>query len=128
MKQYSKTCIKRPHSKRPQSRFQDQLSLNAGQKYCRMLQGEHSAILMTFIKLPFVIKILILSIFEKRFYTEFTAYMYLFILRVSQRGMFGLCQDAAGYTSGSHLCCLSSLTGLSEAIDYIMVGTEKQIP
>ena len=35
----------------------DQLSLNAGQKYCRMLQGEHSAILSTFIKLPFVIKI-----------------------------------------------------------------------
>ena len=34
----------------------DQLSLNAGQKYCRMLQGEHSAILLTFIKLPFVIK------------------------------------------------------------------------
>ena len=25
---------------------------NAGQKYCRMLQGEHSAILLTFIKLP----------------------------------------------------------------------------
>ena len=35
--------------------FQDRLSLNAGQKYCRML--EHSAILSTFIKLPFVIKI-----------------------------------------------------------------------
>ena len=32
--------------------FQDRLSLNAGQKYCRMLQGEHSAIIMTFIKLP----------------------------------------------------------------------------
>ena len=31
--------------------FQDQLSLNAGQKYCRMLQGEHSAILWTFIKI-----------------------------------------------------------------------------
>ena len=29
--------------------FQDQLSLNADQKYCRMLQGEHSAILSTFI-------------------------------------------------------------------------------
>ena len=29
-----------------------------------MLQGEHSAILMTFIKLPFVIEIFILSIFE----------------------------------------------------------------
>ena len=44
--------------------FQDQLSLNAGQKYCRMLQGEHSAIRLTFIKLPFVIKIFVLSIFE----------------------------------------------------------------
>ena len=61
---YSKTCVKRPLSKRPQIGFQDQLSLNAGQKYCRMLQGEHSAILLTFIKLPFVIKIFILSIFE----------------------------------------------------------------
>ena len=29
-----------------------------------MLQGEHSAILLTFIKLPFVIKIFVLSIFE----------------------------------------------------------------
>ena len=36
--------------------------LNAGQKYCRMLQGEHSAILLAFIKLPFVIKIFVLSI------------------------------------------------------------------
>ena len=53
---YSKDCVKRPLSKRPKIGFQDQLSLNAGQKYCRMLQGEHSAILSTFIKLPFVIK------------------------------------------------------------------------
>ena len=44
--------------------FQDQLSLNAGQKYCRMLQGEHSAILLTFIKLPFAIEIFVLSVFE----------------------------------------------------------------
>ena len=29
-----------------------------------MLQGEHSAILLTFIKLPFVVKIFILSILE----------------------------------------------------------------
>ena len=33
--------------------FQEQLLLKAGQKYCRML---HSAVLLTFIKLPFVIK------------------------------------------------------------------------
>ena len=52
--------------------FQDQLSLNAGQKYCRLLQGEHFAILLTFIKLPFVIKIFVLSIFEWPFYTGFT--------------------------------------------------------
>ena len=61
--------------KRQRIGFQDQLSLNAGQKYCRMLQGEHSAILSTFIKLPFVIKIFVLSIFEWPFYTGFTVYL-----------------------------------------------------
>ena len=44
------------HSKRPKIVFQDRLSLNAGQK--------HSALPSTFIKLPFVIKIFVLSIFE----------------------------------------------------------------
>ena len=52
---YSKTCLKQPLKK------EDQLLLNAGQKFCRMLQGEHSAILLTFIKLLFVIKIFVLS-------------------------------------------------------------------
>ena len=65
-------AVKRPLSKRQKIGFQDQLSLNAGQKYCRMLQGEHSAILLAFIKLPFVIKIFVLSIFEWLFYTGFT--------------------------------------------------------
>ena len=65
--EYSITCVKRPLSKRPQIGFQDQLSLNAGQKYCRMLPLEHSAILSTFIKLPFVIKIFVLSILRSRF-------------------------------------------------------------
>ena len=37
-----------------------------------MLQGEHSAILLTFIKLPFVTKIFVLSVFEWPFYTGFT--------------------------------------------------------
>ena len=50
-KKYSKTCVKWPLSKRPKICFQ--LLLNAGQKYCRMLQREHLAILTTFIKLPF---------------------------------------------------------------------------
>ena len=47
-------CYKRPLSKRPKIGFQDQLSLNVGQKYCRMLR-EHSSILLTVILLPFVI-------------------------------------------------------------------------
>ena len=82
---YSKTCVKQPLSKRPEIGFQDQLLLNAGQKYCRMLpfagqkycrmlQGEHSAILLTFIKLPFVSKIFDLSVKEWRFYTGFTVF------------------------------------------------------
>ena len=70
--EYSKTCVKRPLSKRPKIVFQDQLSLTAGQKYCRM----YSAKLSTFIKLPFVIKVFVLSIFEWPFYTGFTVYSY----------------------------------------------------
>ena len=45
---YSKTCLKRSLKKKTKLGFQDRLSLNAGQKYCRMLR-EHSAILFTFI-------------------------------------------------------------------------------
>ena len=63
---YSKACVKQQLSKRPKIGFQD------GQKYCRMLPLEHSAILSTFIKLPFVIKIFVLFIFEWLFYTGFT--------------------------------------------------------
>ena len=55
--------------------FQDQLSLNAGQKYCRMLQEEHSAILSTFIKLPFVV-VFVWSIFELPIKTGFTVTYY----------------------------------------------------
>ena len=60
------------HSKiRPNIGFQDRLSLNEVQKYCRMLQWEHSAILLTFIKQPSVIKICVLSIFEWPLKTSF---------------------------------------------------------
>ena len=58
----------------PKIGFQDRLSLNAGQKYCRMLQWEHSAILSTIIKLPFVIKFFVLSIFEWPLQTGFTVF------------------------------------------------------
>ena len=71
-----RSTVKQPvlssHSKRsPNIGFQYQLSLNAGQKYCRMLQGEHSAILLSFIKLPFSIKTC-LAIFKWPLKTGFT--------------------------------------------------------
>ena len=66
-----------PLKKKTKIGFQDRLSLNAGQKYCRMLQGEHSAILSTFIKLPFVINIFVLSIFEWPLKTGFTVHFLL---------------------------------------------------
>ena len=69
---YSKTCVKRPLSKQTKIGVYNKLSLNAGQKYCRMLQREHSAIYSIFIKLPFVIKIFVLSIFKWSFYPGIT--------------------------------------------------------
>ena len=65
--QYYKTCVKWPLSERPKIGFQDQLSLNASQKYCRMLQREHSAILPIFIRLPFVVKSLCCLFLSGRF-------------------------------------------------------------
>ena len=41
-----------------------------------MLQMEHSALLSTFIRLPIVIKIFVLAIFEWAFYTGFTVCLY----------------------------------------------------
>ena len=75
---YSKTCLKRPVKKQTKIDFQDRLSLNAGQKYCRMLQREHSAILSTFINLPFVTKIFVLSILSGRL-RQVLLYLYSFL-------------------------------------------------
>ena len=75
VKQITVKPVLSSHSKRrPKIDFQDQISLNAGQKYCRMLKGEHSAIHLTFIKLPFDIKTMtfVLSIFEWPLKTGFT--------------------------------------------------------
>ena len=80
--QYSKTSVKQQLLKRTKIGFQDQLLLNVGRKYCRMLKEEHSAILSTLIKLPFVIKIFVLSIFEWLFYTGFTVLLCLIWLKM----------------------------------------------
>ena len=68
----SKTCLKRPLKRRPRVGFQDRLSLTAGQKYCRMLQREHSAILSTCIKPTSIFKTFVVSIFEWPLKTGFT--------------------------------------------------------
>ena len=70
--EYSKTCLKRPLKKKTKIGFQDRLSRNAGQKDCRMLPLEHSAILSPIIKLPFTIKNFVFSIFEGPLKAGFT--------------------------------------------------------
>ena len=69
---YNKTCLKRPLKKKTKDYFQDRLSLNAGQKYCRMFPLEHSAIHLTFIKLTFVSRIFALSFFKWPLKTGFS--------------------------------------------------------
>ena len=72
---FHKTYLRGHSQKDEKIGVNDQVSLNTGRKYCRMLQGEHSAILSTFIKLPFSIKTFVLSIFEWLFYTGFTVFV-----------------------------------------------------
>ena len=71
---YSKPCLKWQLKKNTKIGFQDQLSLNASQKYCRMLEREHSAILSTLIELLFSIKTFVLYIFEWPLKTCFTVF------------------------------------------------------
>ena len=56
-----------------------------------MLQGEHSVILLTFIKLLLVIKIFVLSNFEWRFNTGFTVHVLISPLVFSV--LFNLAND-----------------------------------
>ena len=64
---YCNTCLKRSFKKNTKIGFQDGLSLNAGQKYSKMLQGEHFAKLSTFIKLPFALRPLFCLFLSGRF-------------------------------------------------------------
>ena len=69
------------------SKKKTQLSLNAGQKYYRMLPGsirEHSAILLTFIKLPFVINLIWVCSFCKSIKRRFYEAVFIWRIRKSQ--------------------------------------------
>ena len=65
--QYSKTCAKQPLSQKDQNSV-----FKTNYLLMQVISIAESAILLTFIKLPFVIKIFILSVFEWPFYTGFT--------------------------------------------------------
>ena len=76
-----------------------------------MLQGEHSAILPTFIKLPYVFKTFVLSIFEwqlKTGFTEFENFPNLihwpFCLKLSSAAIIGgiLILKRSGYRKEEH--------------------------
>ena len=57
---YYKKPILSGHSKRrPKIVFKVQLSLNEGQTYCKMPQWEYSAIFLTYVKLPLIMKIFV---------------------------------------------------------------------
>ena len=97
--------VKRLLSKRTKNVFQDLLSLNAGQNVCRMLQGEHSAVLSTFIKLTIFHKDLsFFPIFEWPFYTGFTVYPYnvLLLAHLSHKILVSFCDNYKILVHGSH--------------------------
>ena len=61
------------HSQKDQKLvFKTNYRLMQAKSIAECSKGEHSATLLTCIKLPFVIKIFLLSIFEWPFYTGFT--------------------------------------------------------
>ena len=85
--------------RRPNIGFQDRLSLDIGQKYCRMQ-------LLTFFKLPFVIKTSVLSIFERPFKTGLTA-LIAFVQMLRIKAHAGESSDAGGLIFGLSLHLLS---------------------
>ena len=74
-----------------------------------MLPLEHSAILLTCIKVPFVIKIFVLSIFEWPFYTGFTVTSVL-LYKNLERTIF---EDVVCYKVACYIMCNECLTNQS---------------
>ena len=79
---YSKTCLKRPLKKNTKIGFQYRYSLDAGQRYCRMLQGEHSAYFRPPISYHLSLGPLFLSFFEWPLKTGLTIYYVLFYMYI----------------------------------------------
>ena len=81
---------------------------------------EHSAILLTFIKLPFVIKICVLSIFEWLLKTGFTVFLPLkVVLILANSADPDEMQHYAAFHLGFH-CLLNSFRGVLYTKGYSM--------
>ena len=100
--------------------FQNPLSLNAGQKYCRMLQGEHSSKFLTFIKLPLVTKIFVLSIFEWPLKTSFTV-----ILNILNDEMFRKCSSNRLINKRNVCLLISSISSIEVFQEVSFISDEK---
>ena len=61
---YHKTCLQRHLKKKIKIGFEDPLSLNAGQKYCRMLKKSILQYFRPSLSNNFLVKTFVLSIFE----------------------------------------------------------------
>ena len=74
--EYSKICVHN-HSKKDQHiSFQDKSSLNAGQKYCRMLQLLLKSLFCLFLSGRFTQGLLYINSKESLFYTGLTVYKF----------------------------------------------------
>ena len=69
---YSKTCLKPPVKNKTKIVFNTNYRFMQFKSIAECSKVEHSAILSTFIQLPFVIEIFVLSTFEWPFKTGFT--------------------------------------------------------
>ena len=76
---YDKTCLKRPLKKNTKNWFSRPIIPQCRSKVLQNALLEHFAILSTFIKLPFVCKTFVLSIFEWLLKTGFTVLYYLLL-------------------------------------------------
>ena len=83
-----------------------------------MLQREHSAILSTFIKLPVVIKIFVLSIFERPFDTGLTVFPFFLC-------MFAIISLRKDFTTAGDWDCVAAverLPALHYSVDFIFLS------
>ena len=97
---YGKTCLNCHSKRRPKISFQDRLSLNAGQKYCRMLQESILQYFRTSLSYHLSLRPFFLSIFAWPLKTGFT------VDAISLGHMLILCLLWSVVWQGDIICCI----------------------